>query len=294
LTKFAKEHGIVLGLKADYVNAYSSTGGYNRRADLIYDLNNIIMSWRGQFLFDPNRSYNLFFKKFMPKAVRHGVTAIGFEDMGIKLYNNYKDKKIVNRYDTAARWQKFGRDVQAKGMKAIYEGGNAFLLNTADYLYNIPYEDSGFFITDKTIPFYQLVVHGSVPYTTYPGNLSYDYSWIKLKWIEFGCYPYFELSHQPTDLLMNIEDNEIFSSYYLAWMEDISTTYKEFEDMRHLFDSYMISHEILEVDIQNYELVKIGYSDGSIVYINYNPDVDKNAEGTFVPAKNYVVKGGTK
>ncbi|HBN83715.1 MAG TPA: hypothetical protein DDZ89_07700 [Clostridiales bacterium] len=294
LTQWAGENNIVLGLKADYVNAYSSTSGYNRRADLIYDLNNIVMSWRGQFLFDPNRSYNIFMKKFMPKAVKHNIKAIGFEDMGIKLYNNYKDKRIVNRYDTAARWATFGKDIQKKGMTAVYEGGNAFLLNTADYMYNIPVEDSGFFITDQTIPFYQMVVHGSVPYTTYPGNLSYDYNWMRLKWIEYGCYPYFELSYQPTDLLMNIEDNEIFSSYYLAWIEDIELTNKDFQEKKHIYNSYMVYHEVVEIDIQNYELVRVDYSDGSTIYINYNPEVDKTYDGINIPAMSYVIKGGTK
>ncbi|NLY96606.1 MAG: hypothetical protein GX082_04130 [Clostridiaceae bacterium] len=294
LTKYAIDNNIILGLKADYVNAYASTPGYNRRADLIYDLNNILMSWRGQFLFDPIRSYNLFFRKFVPKAVKHNIRAIGFEDMGIKLYCNYKDGKIVNRYDTADRWAMFGTDVQKLGMKAAYEGGNAYLLNTADYLYNIPYEDSGFFITDQTIPFYQMVVHGSVPYTTFPGNLSYDYEWMKLKWLEFGCYPYFELSYQPTDLLMNIEDNEIFSSYYLAWIEDIVGTYKEFQQMKDIYNSYILEHEVVEKDILNYELVRVEYSNGSTILINYNPETDKTYNGITVPAKSYVVvKGGT-
>ena len=69
---------------------------------------------------------------------------------------------------------------------------------------------------------------------------------MKLKWLEFGCYPYFELSYQPTDLLMNIEDNEIFSSYYLAWIEDIVGTYKEFQQMKDIYNSYILEHEVVE------------------------------------------------
>lgn len=51
---------------------------------------------------------------------------------------------------------------------------------------------------------------------------------------------------------------------------------------------------MLKKDILNYELVRVEYSNGSTILINYNPETDKTYNGITVPAKSYVVvKGGT-
>lgn len=69
------------------------------------------------------------------------------------------------------------------------EGGNIYTLKYADYLFNIPVKSSGYHIGNETIPFFQMVVHGMIPYTSEPGNLAYDLKKQKLQWIEYGCLP---------------------------------------------------------------------------------------------------------
>ena len=86
---------------------------------------------------------------------------------------------------------------------------------------------SNYFITDENVPFYQMVVHGSIPYSSDPGNLSYDLRYHVLKWVEYGCMPYFELTFQKSINLKNTEYSRLFTSYYSQWNDVIADVYNE-------------------------------------------------------------------
>ena len=53
----------------------------------------------------------------------------------------------------------------------LITGGNAYALPYADQIVNVPMESSHFNIVDETVPFYQMVIHGSIDYAGSPINL---------------------------------------------------------------------------------------------------------------------------
>ena len=75
--------------------------------------------------------------------------------------------------------------------------GNAYVLDRVSRIRRAPGGDSSFFFADETVPFYQMVLHGIVPYTTDPGNIGPDFAGQKLKWVEFGSEPVFLLTRYP-------------------------------------------------------------------------------------------------
>lgn len=74
-------------------------------------------------------------------------------------------------------------------------GGNAYVLPYATRLYDIPDKDSGYYQNSAAVPFYQMVVHGCVDYSSLAGNLSYNDAYQKLRWVGNGEHPPFP--HHP-------------------------------------------------------------------------------------------------
>ena len=75
-------------------------------------------------------------------------------------------------------------------------------------------EDSGYFFTDETIPFYQMVVHGLIPYSGDPQNLFYDPQLQYLKMVEYGYMPYYQFTMNYSDDLKDTYYSDLFSSSY--------------------------------------------------------------------------------
>ena len=139
----------------------------------------------------------------------------------------------------------------------------------------------------EAIPFYQLIVHGSIGYCgTVPGNMAPDYEIEKLKWIEYGAQPYFVLTYESSELLRDTYVTSAFATEYSAQEKRIKECIAEFgEKLGFTAENTMTEHKRLSDD-----LVLVAYSDGHIIYINYGEN-DVTADGVTVKAKDYTVRG---
>jgi hypothetical protein len=209
------------------------------------------------------------------------------EKMGEMIYKDYNKKNPSQRSRTLKTWEEVFQSAEEMKMPVGVEGGNAYVLKYADWLFNIPAGSSGFHIEDESVPFYQMVVHGMVPYSSEPGNLAYDLTKQKLQWIEYGCVPFFELTYESTDKLKYTEYNRLFNSQYESWINAATDIYNEFNlQLKDTWDAKMTGHEKI-----NRDLVKVSYSNGVIVYINYSNNA-ADYDGYHIKAKDYLVIAG--
>ena len=123
-------------------------------------------------------------------------------------------------------------------------------------------------MTTREVPFYQIVTHGSVRYTGEALNLSSDARRLRLKWIEYGYTPYFELTYESAEKLVNTSYNELFTSRYWDWKDEVIATCQE---LKKVWDAIggakMVSHEEFGEG-----LICTGYDNGVKVYVNYNDE----------------------
>jgi len=121
-------------------------------------------------------------------------------------------------------------------------------------------------MTDETLPLYQMVVHGNIPYTIEePGNLFYDSEKQWLQMLEYGAVPYFQITENSSGALTNTEYNFLFTSRFDQWKDELldsvtayNTTYKG------LYASAMVEHKRLSKDV-----VRVTYENGVRLYVNY-------------------------
>ena len=125
-------------------------------------------------------------ERFIGAYTKHGVSGIALKDMGTEVNSDFREDKdkLVDRQQARNAIAGQLEVIRSAVENVIIDGGNAFTLPYVDSIVNAPLWDSGFKITDESVPFYQIVVHGFVDYAGEPINLAQDTRTAKLRSIE--------------------------------------------------------------------------------------------------------------
>lgn len=290
LYSWSRDRDINMYLVNDYVYAQNGGSGFNKSSDAAYNeaQQPFGNSDTTEFLLNP-----LFeLKKLISKRLDYfgdiSATGIAFDKMGSWLYDDYRSEAALNRNQSALALSSMLKSVKEQKMYAAVQSGNAYVLRYADYIYDLPEtnsEHSGF---SQAIPFYQMIVHASIGYCgTVPGNMASDYNKQKLKWIEYGSSPYFVLTYNSSELLRDTYLTEAFATEYSVWVDRIRKCIDEFNTKL----SFMSTSTISEHKAFNNDTVKVVYSGGHTVYINYSRK-PVTVEGVSLEAESYTVTEG--
>ena len=282
LMKYATNNNLQLFAQVNPTLAMSSNSGFMVRSDAVYKGNTLAFSDKtGTYYLLSPMAVSKQLMKLNNKLQSLGSIGLSLDGMTRYVYEDYKEDAASMRTATTATWQDI---LSSLSGPIAAETGNQYALAYADRLYNIPTSSSLTNISDEEVPFYQMVVHGSISYSSNAGNLFYDRQLQKLQWIEFGCMPYFELAYKSADQLKYTTYNRLYTSYYKDWIDDAVSIYKEFNTtLASIWDCAMTEHTRLSED-----LVKITYENGTVIYINYG-DAPASADGNKIPAKDYIV-----
>lgn len=288
LLEYTTEKNIDLFLAGNFMEAKEEAGGFNEQNDVMYLGNsgiwNYIEDGKATYILSPEVSLSKY-EKAEKEASKYNISGMSMLSLGQYLVYNYNESDYVTKAQCKEIWQKMLQSSKEKFGSAVAEGGNAYVLGYADTVMAIPYEDSGYQITTKAVPFYQMAVHGLVDYTGKAGNLSSDLGKDTLKWVEYGYIPYFELTHTGSEELMYTEYNTLYSSTYSAWLDDAASIYEDFnKNLTGVRDAYMVNHEEVASDVY-----KVTYDNGTVIYVNYNAEA-VTVDGTVsVDAESYKV-----
>lgn len=286
LLEYTTEKNIDLFLATNFMEAREGAGGFNEQNDVMYLGNSAIWANWDLYILSPDVALEKY-KEAEKAASKYGISGMSMLSMGQYLVYNYNDTNYITQDECKEMWQEMLKSSKEKFGSAVAEGGNAYVLGYADTVMDIPLEDSGYQITTKSVPFYQMAVHGLVDYTGKAGNLSSDLTKDTLKWVEYGYVPYFELTHSGSEDLMYTDYNTLYSSTYSAWLDDAASIYVDFnKNLTGVRNAYMESHEEVAADV-----FKVTYSNGEAVYVNYNEEA-VTVDGVTIEAEDYVVKKG--
>lgn len=272
-------------LENNYLLGQKDSGAFSARNDVVISASNIpVMSADGKmFLLNPMASVEKN-KEFLNEISQYSNLNLAYEDLGEIIYQDYHKTYPCSRKETVHSWTILLGDSKKQDKFIAVEGANQYSYSYADYLYNVPTDTFGYFITDEEIPFLQMVLSGLVPYSSSAGNLAYDLDLQKLKWIEFGCIPYFELTKEPALRLSDTDYNHLFTSQYTHWKDSVIEIYKEYEkNLSCVYGEQIVEHIKLDEDV-----ARVTYSNGVQILINYS-EKNYNYKGETVLAKDYKV-----
>lgn len=282
------EQDIPLLLQVNSVKLTESNGGFGTKKDTARDGNNFVFEIARHketyYLSSASRLRSLR-DKWLTESADLGASGMTWEDAGVFIYDDMVEEGLL-RHTMADFWQELLAETKQLGMSAV-EGGNAYVLPTADLLREIPEKSTLYYFGDESIPLYQMIVHGSVAYTGQPVNVFYDEKGQVLKMLEYGFTPCYELAARTDRELLETDYNMVFSLTFGTWTDSIQEIAAIFEQTEHLRTQVMLEHEKLAERVY-----AMHYEDGSIVCVNYGAKDADSAYG-MIPAEGYLlVKGG--
>lgn len=255
-----------------YLNTDSALGGYVER---IYYI--ISPKFLGRYV-----------SKFAKAVEKIDISGLSLRDLGDTLTADKRRTEIINREKAKQIAEAQLKTLKESKKNLMINGGNAYSWAYATDLTNIPKSDNKFYLVDEEVPFYQMVIHGSIDYTAEAINLSdtYDKQDVILRMIEFGEAPHFTLSYKESSKIKYSGLNTLYSTQYTTWMKDAIDIYKKTNDaLKYVVNSTIVDHTILDNGIR-----KVTYDNGAIFYINTS-NKDASAENVTIPAKSYVIEG---
>lgn len=266
LARYCNLPGFKLMAEANFSDVRKEYNSLAIRNNVVKDGNGFAVTdfHKERYLMNPYKSVSEF-DRFNHDAKKVMLQGVSFERLGELIYMDYNSANFAFNHDTKQQWVKMFKLAREKYDTVGIRGGNLYSLQYADILYDIPTRESNFMFTDEDVPFYQMIVHGYIPYVSAPVNLYYDHKTQLLENIEYGGLPHFELTFEEVYRLQNTEYNKLFSSFYTQWASKVVEFYNLYNDeLLAVMTSPIIKHQRIGTD-----LVKIAYENNNIVYINY-------------------------
>ncbi len=170
----------------------------------------------------------------------------------------------------------------------ILEAPNAYLWKDAAALLDMPIGSSGYLYVDQDVPFMSMVLKGIVPmyskYVNFEANKTENF----LQMLEAGVSPSFYVAQENSSKLIYTNSNNLYSLEFSSYADTIEEYDAAFREVAKATDgANIVKHESLAVGV-----VKVTYSNGAAVYVNYN-DHAYNGHGVSVAAQSYLVGGET-
>jgi len=239
------------------------------------------------YLARPASSMNII-DSFMRGASRLGLQNVAFRNMGSRLSGDYNEKRHVSREASMNMRQEKFAQLSNSGNKIMVSAGFLYSVPWADFIIDMAVDYQGYSITDVSVPFYSIVLHGLVPYTGRAINLAEDYTKHLLKTIESGAGLYFSFMTEETAALQETKFRQFYANEYSKWVGDADALYRRFSaDFTGLYGLAIKDHLILSPGVtvtvyENGTKVVVNSSDNPWVYALDNRSVTIEANNYFV------------
>lgn len=201
---------------------------------------------------------------------------ISFNTVGEKLYSDFY-KNGTERAQTIEYYQ----DVleSAKSREICVNLGNSYTYPFIDKIYNLPMTSDGNLIFSQSIPFVQMILHGSISYSAEKNSDILDC-------IEYGASPYYAGMAVDDSTLIETNFNWLSGSTYKNRSEEIKALYKEYSKVyENLFDKKIVSHTTKD------GIATTVFENGVKITVNRSKK-EITVDGKKVAAKGFCVTGG--
>ena len=218
-----------------------------------------------------------------------GLDGISIANLTTSLYGDY-GKKGISRHDAMDLLTESYAKVNDKlGGGILADSANAYALPYVSHITSVPMTSSRFDMFDEDIPFYQLVMHGVIPYSTTPVNASADSETLLLMAAATGSNLSFDFIYEETSEIKDTEFDSLYYANYNSWIETAAAEYKLVSDMLAEVSDSTITDYVVSDD----ELITTTYSNGTVIEVDLaNKTISHN--GTEYDLTKYAEEGGIK
>lgn len=197
-------------------------------------------------LLSPNK-YTQAFEEMIESYGDEDISNAGFGLFSSRLVGDYTRKEPSSRNKTMNTIVEQYAAAQNSIGSLIADEANAYVLPYVSTVTNVPVSSSGFNVTDYDIPFYQMVLHGYVPYSSTSINKSSNSDETFLLSIASGSQIHYDMTYVDADTLQDTDYNDLYYTNYKGWTELAAKQYKAANDVLSAVSGYTISkYEVSE------------------------------------------------
>ena len=191
-------------------------------------------------LLSPNK-YSKVFSEMVDSYKDEGISTVGFGDFSKKLVSDFSNSEASSRSKTMSEVVSGYENASSSIGSVIADEANAYVLPYVSNVTNVPVCSSGYNVTDYDIPFYQMVIHGYVPYSSTPINASSNSDEAFLLSIAAGSQIHYDMTYVDADTLQDTDYNDLYYSNYKGWVDMAANQYKAANEALSAVSDYTIS-----------------------------------------------------
>lgn len=297
LETLLKENGGALYLDADFQFVYSKGNGFSEKNSTAHYLNRAVV-YKGSYDI-VTRQYN---SKLLPKffispslygeysrnylkslkGKLSGDFKVSFGSAGRYLGSDYASARDMDRAQSLYLLQEA---LKQTGTVSMFDNGNAYVMPFADAIFGVPLTSSANDMEYMQIPFYQMIVHGSIGYSGASVNLASDPKTQYLKSVEYGACLSATLITRENSLLTNTDYETVYYSVNLdGQLDSLCEMYRNSCDAL----SAVCGEEITGYERITDELYCVEYSNSVKIYVNYGKK-EASVSGITVGAESFEI-----
>ncbi|MDA0871938.1 MAG: DUF5696 domain-containing protein [Firmicutes bacterium] len=208
-----------------------------------------------QYFVYPDRSLALSNQDDLKSAY---LTSIG------RMLNSYYDQGFYDRIDTRVIYDELlsSYDMLMLSQPSLYA------LKYANYYTHMPIIHSQYYFYTDTVPFVPIVLSGILPIFSSELNFNAIGDVLKLQMLDYGMYPNFIVTEQPTQTMRFTRSNIFFTTHIDVFEDEIVSTYNQF---KRIYDEIGFQ-KVIQRDVLDLGIVLVTYEDQTQVLINYTND----------------------
>ncbi len=226
----------------------------------------------------PEQSY-LFAKKDLEFFQDLGVSGLYLDSIGSTLFSYY-DQQNYERQDSLAYY----KDILAMYDQILLSRPNSYFFENISGYLDMPITNAQYDYYTDLIPLIPLILKGSISYYIPYLNFNAMGEDRLLTMVDFGMNPSYLLTEEDTYKMRYTNASMYYTTTRSDYEEEIIETYDYLNDaLSHVIGESISNREVLDTGF-----VKVTYSNGVLIYINYNY-AQKTLDGQTVGARDYKV-----
>lgn len=202
------------------------------------------------------------YRKLTSSFSNEGIDTICLGDATTLLYSDYS-REIYTRAKSMDMLVEGYKQFKDAGFTLLADGANAYALPYVDYITNVPLTSSNYDLFDNDIPFYEMVIHGLIPYTTKAINASANASDTIMLALATATPVHYEMMYEDPNKFTDSDYDTLFYSNYKGWLEQSTEIYRlykenldEFTNLK-ITDYKNVSADIIETTFENGKTITV-------------------------------------
>ncbi len=197
------------------------------------------------------------------------LDGVSLASLTTSLYGDYGKKNISRAKAEKMLTDSYSKIDDKLSGGILAEGANAYALPYVSCITDVPNSSSRFDMFDEDIPFYQLVLHGLIPYSTRAVNGDPDPEKLMLMAAAAGSDLSFDMIYEETSLLKDTEFDWLYYADHRYWTDTAAKYYSLVEPvLRKVSDSfiedYSVDGDIITSEYENGTVIKVDMKNRTI------------------------------